>query len=251
MNSENRQPIQVVDRALDLLELLASEESPVSTTSLAGQLGISVQSANNLLRVLYRRGYVSQDRSRRYRLGPQLCVFGNAAARWEHLRRMTEPALIELNRRSGFGAFAGVLENDRLYCCAHILPGGGPAPLTRQSWTEELHSTAGGRVLLAALSPEERKKLFARTTRRRMTRKTVLDLEELEKICLKVREAGFSEVKEESRDGVCSMAIPLRDFSGAVIAELGIYGPAPAWAKTSRKQKRALLESVRARLENC
>ena len=249
MNHANRQPIQVVDRTLDLLELLASEGAPVSTTSVAGRLGISVQSANNLLRVLYRRGYVSQDRSRRYRLGPQLCVFGDAAAHWEHLRQMTEPALIELNRRSGFGAFAGVLENDRLYCCAHILPGGEPAPLTRQAWTEELHSTAGGRVLLAALSPDERKKLFARTTRRRMTRKTVLDLEELEKICLKVREAGCAEVKEESRDGVCSMAVPVRDCSGTVIAELGIYGPAAAWSKSSRKQKKVLLESVRARLE--
>ena len=250
MKTENRQPIQVVDRTLDLLELLASEESPVSTTSLAGQLGISVQSANNLLRVLYRRGYVSQDRSRRYRLGPQLCVFAGAAAHWEHLRQMMEPALIELNRTTGFGAFSGVLENDRLYCCAHILPGGEPAPLTRQSWTEELHSTAGGRVLLAALSPEERKKLFARTTRRRMTRKTVMDLEELEKICLRVREAGFSEVKEESRDGVCSMAIPVRDFSGTVIAELGIYGPSAAWSQTSRKQKKALLESIRSQLES-
>ena len=249
MKTENRQPIQVVDRTLDLLELLAAENASVSTTALAGELGISVQCANNLLRVLYRRGYVSQDRSRRYRLGPQLCVFGDAAAHWEHLRQAMEPALAELNRRSGFGAFAGVLENDRLYCCAHILPGGDPAPLTRQSWTGELHSTAGGRVLLAALSREERKKLFARTTRRRMTRKTVLDLEELEKICLKVREAGFSEVKEESRDGVCSMAIPLRDFSGAVIAGLGIYGPAPAWSKITRKQKKALLESVRAHLE--
>ena len=249
MKTENRQPIQVVDRTLDLLELLAAEEVPVSTTSLAGQLGISVQCANNLLRVLYRRGYVSQDRSRRYRLGPQLCIFSDAAAHWEHLRQMTEPALTELNRRSGFGAFAGVLENDRLYCCAHILPGGEPAPLTRQSWTEELHSTAGGRVLLAALSPEERKKLFARTTRRRMTRKTVMDLEELEKICLAVRAAGFAEVKEESRDGVCSMAVPLRGFSGEVIAELGIYGPASAWPKITRKQKKALLESVRARLE--
>ena len=249
MKTENRQPIQVVDRTLDLLELLASESAAVSTTSLAGRLGISAQCANNLLRVLYRRGYVSQDRSRRYRLGPQLCIFAGAAARWEQLRQVTEHALIELNRRSGFGAFAGVLENDRLYCCAHILPGGEPAPLTRQSWTQELHSTAGGRVLLAALSPEERKKLFARTTRRRMTRKTVLDLEELEKICLAVRDEGCAEVKEESRDGVCSMAIPLRDFSGKVIAELGIYGPAPAWSKITRKQKRTLLESVRANLE--
>ena len=71
--------------SLDLLELLASENTPVSTTVLAERLGVSVQSTNNLLRVLFRRGYVSQDRSRHYRLGPQLCVFGDSTARWENL----------------------------------------------------------------------------------------------------------------------------------------------------------------------
>lgn len=250
MKTEKRQPIQVVDRTLDLLELLAVENEPMATTVIAGRLGISAQNANNLLRVLFRRGYVSQDRSRRYRLGPQLCIFGDSTARWEHLRTVMEPALIELNRRSGFGAFAGVLENDRLYCCAHILSDGEPAPLTRQRWTEELHSTAGGRVLLASLSPEERKKLFARTTRRKLTRKTVMEPEELEKICRKIRKEGYAEVKEESRAGVCSIAVPVHDFSGTVIAELGIYGPVRAWKKTSRLQKKSLLESVRAKLEN-
>jgi len=250
MKTENRQPIQVVNRTLDLLEQLVSEKTPVSTTVLAGRLGISIQSANNLLRVLFRRGYVSQDRSRHYRLGPQLCIFGDSTARWERQRKMMEPILVELNRRSGFGAFAGVLENDRLYCCAHILPDGKSAPLTQQSWTEELHSTAGGRVLLAALSPEERKKLFARTTRRKMTRKTVMDPEELEQICLKIRKEGYAEVKGESRTGICSIAVPVYDFSGEVIAELGIYGPASVWKKTTAEQKRALLESVLVQLKD-
>ena len=250
MMTEKRQPIQVVDRTLDLLELLASKKIPLPTTDIAGHLGISVQCANNLLRVLFRRGYVSQDRSRRYRPGPQLCIFGGSTARWEHLRKKMDPALIELNRRSGFGAFAGVLENDRLYCCAHILPGGGSAPLTCQRWTEELHSTAGGRVLLAALSPAERKKLFARTTRRKLTRKTVMDPAELEKICREVRKDGYAEVKGESRAGICSMAVPVRDFEGKVIAGLGIYGPASAWGKTSFLRKKELLESARTQLED-
>ena len=250
MDIEKRQPIQVVDRALDLLELLASENDPVSTTVLAERLGASVQSTNNLLRVLFRRGYVSQDRSRHYRLGPQLCVFGDSTSRWERLRKMMEPVLIELNFRSGFGAFAGVLENDRLYCCAHILPNGESAPLTHQLWTEELHSTSGGRVLLASLSPAERKKLFARTTRQQMTRKTVMDLAELEKICLETRKAGYAEVKEESRDGICSIAVPIHDFSGAVVAGLGIYGSSTIWEKTSCEQKKALLKSSIVRLEN-
>ena len=249
MTKEKHQPIQVVDRTLDLLELLAAADSPVSTTVIAGKLNISVQSANNLLRVLFRRGYVSQDQARHYRPGPQLCIFGDATVRWKRLREEMEPVLKSLNRKSGFGTFAGVLENDRLYCCAHILPGGDPAPLTRQSWTEELHSTAAGRVLLASLSPRERKKLFARTTRRRMTRKTVMDPAELEKICLTVRETGYAEVKEESLYGVCSMAIPVCDFSGRVIAALAVYGPVSDWEKTTCGQKKKLLEAGRSQLE--
>ena len=250
MKTESRQPIQVVERTFDLLELLAAADGAVSTTVLAGKLGISVQCANNLLRVLYRRGYVSQDRSRRYRLGPQLCIFGDSTARWEDLRKAMEPVLAALHSRSGFGAFAGVLENDRLYCCAHILPNGEPDSPTRQFWTGELHSTAGGRVLLAALSVSERQKLFARTTRRRMTRNTVSDPEELEKICLRIRETGYAEVKEESHDGICSIAVPVRDCSGAVIAAIAIYGSASDWEKTDRGQKKALLEAARKPLEN-
>ena len=162
MKKEKTQTIQVVERTFDLLELLAAGNMPVSTKVLAEQLGISVQSANNLLRVLFRRGYVSQDPSRHYRLGPQLCVFGNSTARWEQLRKMLEPVLIQLNRHTGLGAFAGLLENDRLYCCAHILPNGEKESLSCQFWTGELHSTASGRILLAELSSAERKKLFAR-----------------------------------------------------------------------------------------
>lgn len=247
---EDRQPIQVVDRAFDLLELLACENAPMSTKVLAERLGVSAQSANNLLRVLFRRGYVSQDRSRHYRIGPQFCVFGDSTARWERLRKVMEPVLVELNRRSGFGAFAGVLENDRLYCCAHVMSDGKIASPTRQSWTGELHSTAGGRVLLAALAPAERKKLFARTTRRPMTRKTVIDPEKLEIICRITKKNGYAEVKEESRDGICSIAVPVHDFAGTVIAELTLYGSSSVWEDSSCEQKKELLEAARKRLEN-
>ena len=249
MKKEKPQTIQVVERTFDLLELLAAGNMPVSTKVLAEQLGISVQSANNLLRVLFRRGYVSQDPSRHYRLGPQLCVFGNSTARWEQLRKMLEPVLIQLNHHTGLGAFAGLLENDRLYCCAQILPNGEKESLSCQFWTGELHSTASGRILLAELSSAERKKLFARTTRRQVTPKTVVDLKDLENICRLTQKNGYAEVKEESREGICSIAIPVRDFSGAVIVSIALYGDAPVWEKSSTREKKALLENAVKELE--
>ena len=77
-----------------------------------------------------------------------------------------------------------------------------------------------------------------------------MDPGELEKICLEIQKAGYAEVKEESRDGICSIAIPVHNFSGTVIAGLGIYGLSSIWEESSREQKRALLESSLARQGN-
>ena len=98
-----------------------------------------------------------------------------------------------------------------------------------QFWMEELHCTACGRVLLAALTPEERRKLFARTTRRKITGRTEVDPAVLEPLCAEVAEAGFAAVDDESRQGVSSLAIPLRDRAGKVYAAIALSGRRGKW----------------------
>lgn len=167
---EKKPLIQVLDRALDLMEMLARSKTPLRATDIAREMGLSLQSANNLLRALYLRGYLSQDESRSYRLGPQCLYLGSFADRWSELRAAVAPALAELTRKTGLSGFVGIIENDKLLCVALV-----PAELPKlpiqppQLWMEELHCTACGRVLLAALTQEERRRLFARTTRRKIT----------------------------------------------------------------------------------
>jgi len=241
--------IQVVDRTFDILEMLARENVPMSNSEIAGRMDLSIQTANNLLRTLYTRGYVTQDESRNYLLGAQCFYLGSFADRWKKVRQMLAEPLKQLVRASSFSGFVGVLDNDRLLGIA-LLPPGETNPIHPcQDWWNELHSTASGRVLLAALSPSERARVFARTTRRKYTGKTVVDAKELERICAKTARDGYAEVKDESRAGVSSLAVPLHDISGKVFAALALHGPDDIWKRVPLKTKLKHLTAAVQRLE--
>jgi DNA-binding IclR family transcriptional regulator len=241
--------IQVVNRAFDVLELLAQENRCLGTSEIAARIGISVQSANNLLRTLYERGYVSQDKSRQYRLGVQCFYLGSFADRWGRLRtRLAEP-LKALAASSSFTAFVGVMENDRLLSIASLNPGETSLALPPQSWWDELHSTACGRILLASLSATERAKLFARTTRKKLTAATIVDSDALESICEQIAGDGYCEVCNESRAGVSSLAVPLHDISGKVFAGLAIATNDEHWRQVPFLRRLQYLTDTVAKLE--
>jgi len=244
---EKRNLIQVVERAFDILELLSNGE-PRRSIDIAETLGCSVQAANNLLRTLFVRGYVSQDDNRNYRLGPHCMMIGQAADRWQPLRNRAERPLSELVRKIPFEGFIGVIENDKLYCVTVQSSERTTAAFPQQLWLDELHSTACGRVLLAFLDPEMRRRLWARTTRRKITADTMVDPEVLEPLCEQAQRDGFAEVHDQSREGMSSLAVPLRDVSGAVFAAIGISAFNPEYRKLSREQKLAMLHETAAKI---
>ena len=241
--------IQVVERTFDLLEMLAREKVPMGNSEIAARLGIRLQTANNLLRTLYNRGYVTQDESRKYRLGAQCFYLGSSADRWKSFRKWIAEPLRQLVRESEFGGFAGVLDHDRLLCVAMLSPGETELVHPMQEWWSELHSNACGRVLLAALPPPERARVFARTVRRKYTGKTAVGAEALERICKKTARDGYSEAAEESRAGMSSLAMPLHDLGGTVFAALAIFGMNKEWKRVPLGDKLEHLRNAVNRAE--
>ena len=228
--------IQVLERAFDILEMLGRTKRAYRSSEIAAELNLSQQTVNNLLRTLYERGYLSQTERREYRLGGQCFYLGACADRWQELR--TGKVLPELRKETGLTVFAGVLENDRLFCVA--MNNWKPDRIP-QDWTEELHSTASGRILLSALSEIERNKLFARGRRKKMTPATVVDPGELERICQQTAKDGYAEIRGQSRPEVCSLAVPVRDRAGKVIAALALSGREEEWERIPLERKLELL----------
>ena len=215
--------IQSIARAVDILDLLAkSTPETVSATTLAQRLELSPQTVGNILRELYSLGLVSQDSSRKYRLGSHCFYLGQAADHWQSLRNAGNPILKELRDATKCTVFLGVMENDRLLCLSILNPQDeffAPPP---QLWMDQLHATACGRLLVALMPAEERKRLFKRIARRQITNKTVTDVEKLTCLCKEIAERQYAEVQDESVEGTWSLAVPVRSMTGELIAGLAL-----------------------------
>jgi len=246
---KSNSPIQVVDRAFDLLEILAQANTPIRSVDLAEKLGISLKSVNNLLRALYQRGYVSQDKSRSYLLGSQCFYLGSFADHWGDLRKRVQGVIKNLVEQTSFTGFVGVLENDKLLAISTLHPNELGFNPPRQDWWNELHSTACGRVLLAYMDSDERAKFFARTSRKKMTAITEVDQDRLQTICEEIARCGYAEVNGESRDVASSLAIALHDINGKVIAGVAISGKTNEWMKIPLDQKLAYLNDTVRQIE--
>ena len=241
--------IQSLDRAVKILDILA-ECSPetMAPSTLAQRLGLSPQTVGNILRALYAQGMVSQDGSRRYRLGSHCFYLGQAADHWQTLREKSRPILKELRDMTGSSVFLGVIENDKLLCLSLLQRGDDFFRFPPQHWTDQLHSTASGRLLVALMDAESRRRLLRRIQRRQVTSQTVTDIAQLEELCERIAEAHYAEVKNESVEGTWSLAVPVTTPNGEVLAALALSDHQTAYGQMDLKSRLELLFAAAARI---
>ncbi|MBR4612021.1 MAG: IclR family transcriptional regulator [Kiritimatiellae bacterium] len=241
--------IQSLDRAIKILDILA-ESSPetVSPSVLAGRLGLSPQTVGNILRELYSQGMVSQDGSRRYRLGSHCFYLGQVADHWQTLREQSRPILKELRDATGNSVFLGVIENDKLLCLSLLQRGDDFFSFPPQNWADQLHSTASGRLLVALMDTESRRRLLRRIQRRQVTSQTVTDATRLEELCEGIAADRYAEVRDESVEGTWSLAVPVTTPNGEVLAALALSDHQSAYGKMDLKSRLELLFASAARI---
>jgi IclR family transcriptional regulator, acetate operon repressor len=215
--------VQSVDRALSLLEALALAGSPVGVGELAERTGLPQGTTHRLLQGLHRRGYVRRDAARKYSVGTAALRLGDAAQR--SLARSAQPLLARLVEASGETANLAVLEGDDVVYLAQV-----PSPQTLRMFAEvgrhvPPHSTAVGKVLLAAMPRERAVAVLRRTGLPRRTEATITDLDDLGRVLDIVQVDGWAVDDEEQEAGVRCVAVPV--FSGEqVVAAVSLSGPA-------------------------
>jgi IclR family acetate operon transcriptional repressor len=215
--------VQSVDRSLDLLEALVAADRALGVAELVERTGLPQGTVHRLLQALQRRGYVRRSVARKYALGTGALRLGDAAQR--ALVRSARPALAELVRISGETANLAVLEGDDVVYVAQV-----SSPHTLRMFAEvgrhvPPHSTAVGKVLLAAMPADRAAALLLRVGLAPRTARTITEpaafLAELDR----ARSQGYAVDEEEHEAGVRCVAVPVgpRD---RVVAALSVSGPA-------------------------
>jgi DNA-binding IclR family transcriptional regulator len=222
-------PITSVDNALRLLALFREREK-VRLSDAREHLGVAHSTAHRLLAMLAYHGFVQQDKdSRVYLAGPALVEIGLAAVRHMDIRRHARPVLEELAGRYGETAHLSVLEAGKVRYLDAVESSRALRVAARTGTALAANCTASGKAMLAALPAPELAALFpdgpGAAALPALTGHSITSRGQLEDELAAVRERGFALNREESEDGIASVAVAVLDGRRAPVAALSVSAP--------------------------
>ena len=238
-------PIKVLDKTFSILEILLQHGTAMNLTEISEELGLYPSTIHRILDTLKYWGYVEQDpRTQKYKLGLKLLELGMLKLRQMDLVKEAAPYLKELTKQCNETVHLGVLEGGEVLYLAKEESSQTIRMISYVGKRAPLHCTSLGKVLLAYLSAEERKKILGEKVLPRLTENTITDKRELEKELDKVKEQGFALDREENEKDVRCVAAPIRNYQGEVIAALSISSPIFRLDKNRQNDlKKALIET--------
>lgn len=233
--------IESLSRGLSLLSSLAESSTPLSLTEIANRIKLSKSTVQRLIYTLHTLGYLErEDETKKYRPGPNTLSLALSTVKNLELRKAAYPILQRTSRDIGETVNLAILDGEEIVYVERIK--------TEQILNINLqigsrlpaYCTSMGKALLAFLPEERLNELMNKMKLVPYTPNTITSKEALRRELKKVRTQGFATNNEELSLGLRSVAAPIRDYRGEVIAAVNIAVPS---IRISQKR----LETVLAR----
>ncbi len=213
-----------LERALQIVTAFNSDRKSLSLGRLSETLDLSKATVFRLCTTLVKYGFLRQDQERKaYSLGVKLFELGSVVASSFSLAGIAAPHMTRLQMDLGRTVFLGVLdEGELLYIDKRE---GLKEPISFTSNIGTRHPPYWGMLgptLMAYLPPGEAEALLARRPLAATTKSSFCDREELAASLGSIRECGYAVDEARSIEGVGGVGAPVRDYSGRVVAALGV-----------------------------
>jgi DNA-binding IclR family transcriptional regulator len=235
--------VQSVERAAALLQVLALEDAPTSLGHLAAALGLAKPTTHGLLQTLRDVGFVDQDAaSGLYVVGAGLLELGTRSFDANEVRGRALNWADALAGRSGEATLVAMLSDGEVLIAHHVFRPDTSEQHLQTGSRHPLHATALGKVLLAH-DPRAVRALGTGELES-FTYRTVSDRSRLLRDLATVRDLGWAASVEEERPGQASIAAPVRDKGGQVIAAVGIQGAVDSVCDHRLRPRTALATQV-------
>jgi IclR family transcriptional regulator, pca regulon regulatory protein len=213
--------VQSLARGLAVIRAFDADHTDLTVSDVAKLTGLTRAAARRFLLTLVELGYVRSDNAR-FSLRPKILELGYAYLSSMSLPEMATPHLELLVERVHESSSVSVLDGDEVVYIARVP--------TRRIMTVAIsvgtrfpaYATSMGRVLLAARSDEWLDGYFASTKLRLLTVHTIADADALRAELVRVRDQGWALVDQELEEGLRSLAAPVRDSNGRVIAAVNV-----------------------------
>ncbi|KAA9158270.1 IclR family transcriptional regulator [Amycolatopsis acidicola] len=241
---------QSLERGLAILASFGENRPVLGAVELARAVGLNKSTTHRYLSTLTNLGYLQQDPcTRKYRLGPRVVDLGFAAINSMEITRVAAPHLQALSDETGYAVSMAVLDGTEiLYIqrCRSAREDRFGIDLNLHVGSRlPVYCTAMGKVLLAHTDGDQLRVLLDRIDLARRGPKTLTAREALLAALNRVRQTGLAVNDEELAPGLRSLAVPVRDGFGDVIAAVNIAVHLSIWHASMDSIVRRLETSLR------
>jgi DNA-binding IclR family transcriptional regulator len=246
---ENKNSIQVIERMMSLLDVLATSPDPAPLKALAQATGLHPSTAHRILAAMTSSRLVERHDAGTYRLGIRLLELGNLVKSRLNIRDVAGPYMQALHEQIGEAINLGIRHEDEIVYIERTSSGrslvrvvylvGGRAPL---------HLTSVGKLFLAEDGPEKVKAYAKRTGLPGKTPTSLTSLLTLEKELEKIRRHAIAFDNEEAEVGLKCVAAPIHDDEGRLVAGLSVSAPVdrhrPEWVTQVKETADAIAHAI-------
>lgn len=210
--------VQAVIKAIELLEILSSEQEHATVPILASKLALSRNKVFRLVATLEAKGLVERnDENNSFHLGIQAFEMAQHILKSANLIRMAHPVMEELARKLDEAIYITVANNDDVLFLDMVDSLQQVKAVDMVGKRFPCFSNAAGKVIKSLSSPD----FLSRGRRRR----DIPDPEALEQELQEIRKRGFAVDFNGLGDGVCAVAVAIRDYAGKVVCALTLLAP--------------------------
>jgi DNA-binding IclR family transcriptional regulator len=213
--------IQSVERAGAVLDVFFEDGQQLSVSEVAARTHLAPATVHRLLSTLVKMEWLEQDpRNSRYELSERLLGSAALALSSSGLLRHGQQFLHQVSDATGLNSFLAVPRDRVSVLLSRVQGKSGSASDFQVGRTLPLHASASGKVFLAYMPERKRRLLLENIELRQFTANTITDREQLDSELASVRELGYGVDATELHESHRSLAVPVRQRDGTVVAAL-------------------------------
>ncbi len=231
---EQKNPIQVVERMMRLLDVLEKHPEPLGLKQISQYTGLHPSTAHRILAAMSADRLVDRVEPGSYRLGMRLLELGNLVKSRISVRELALPLMRELHAHTGETVNLSVRHDDEIVYVERTASGRSAMRVVHVIGTRApLHVTAAGKLFLLEEGFARLRDYARRTGLAPRTKNSIAAVAALERELDRTQRQGWATDNEEVEVGVRCVAAGIRDDAGALVAALSLSCPAermkPQW----------------------
>lgn len=220
---EGRYVVPALAQGLAILRLFDRQRVRVTAPEIARELDLPRTTVFRIMHTLEGMGFVCrEDDGRHFRLGPAMLGSGFAYLASLDFIEVAQPVLQRLRAETGMSVHMAIRDGQDIVYVSRYAAQTTVSSSVTIGTRFPVHATVMGRMLLSDMNREDLDRLFPVDELPRYSDQTPATVDDLADMLADDRARGYATSQSYFERGVSSVAAPVRDASGAIIAAINV-----------------------------